>query len=280
MNAVSPLRVPVRTLDAARYADTFAVFVARSHEYAAMLDRLVEIAATLTDQFACLDVGAGTGMVIRDWLAREGRRPGSYVAIEPIPAHAAALRETMAELKVDGEVLEESYNARYPLPGSFDLALFSHSLYWMADPVECVRHTFTALRPGGAVLAFLQGPFGVHPLFRLFDPLLERDLPSGPDHGLSSHELVVGLRAIGFDPHVTTDPTPFDLTGLFDKGAEQERDEFLSFCLQIEFSELSEPLKSDAVEYLRNACVHQDGQLLWYEPTAAVTVRAASDGDC
>ncbi len=69
------------------------------------------------------------------------------------------------------------------------------------------------------------------------------------------------------------DPTPIDLTGLFEPDARHERDELLSFCLQIEFAELAEPLKSDVVEYLRAACVEQDGRLNWYEPTATVTLR-------
>ena len=90
-------------------------------------------------------------------------------------------------------------------------------------------------------------------MYRLFNPLLARDRPVGPDHGFSSHELIVGLRAAGLEPSATYDPTPLDLTGLFDEGAQHERDEFVSFCMQIEFAELGEPLKSDILDYLRAA---------------------------
>ena len=135
-----PARTPVKTLDAQRYAQTFAVFVARSYEYPAMTDRLVGFADQLPEGFACLDIGAGTGKVIRDWLARGGRRPGRYAAVEPNPAHAAELREAVASLGIDARVDEAPFDAAYPIPGRFDLVLFSHSLYWLADPVGCVRH--------------------------------------------------------------------------------------------------------------------------------------------
>lgn len=270
-------RTPARTLDARRYAETFAVFVARSHEYPAMLDRLVEAADGLPDGFACLDVGAGTGMVVRDWMARGGRRPGRYVAVEPSPMHAGPLRETVATLGIaQTDVLDRPFDARFPIPGRFDLVVFSHSLYWIPAPAACVRRAHDALNDGGTVLAFLQSPMGVHPLFKLFDPLLERDRPNACDHALSSHELTLALRDEGLAPRVDLDPTVHDLTGLFDAGNERERDDFLSFCLQAEVGELGEPLESDLVAYLRAACVEQNGRLHWPQPTAAVWVGAAS----
>jgi len=266
-------RTPVETLDARRYAECFAVFVSRSEEYPAMLDRLCGFAEQLRDGFACLDVGAGTGMVVREWMARPGPRPGRYVAVEPNPVHAAELRQNIASLGLDASVDEDAFDVDYRIPGTFDLTLFSHSLYWMTDPVACVRHACSALARKGRVVAFLQAPFGIHPMYRLFDPQLARDRPPGQDQGLSSAELVVGLRAAGLEPTVYLDPTPIDLTGLFDAGNETERDDFVSFCLQIEFSGVAEPLRSDVLSYLHAAGVEKNGRLLWHEPTATVVVR-------
>ena len=263
---------PARTLSHARYAETFATFVARSLEYPAMSRRLVEAAASCPEAFAVLDIGAGPGKVLRDWMAHGDRRPGRYVAIEPNPVHAASLRETVASLKIDGRVFERNFDPQFRIPSTYDLVLFSHSLYWIADPVECVLHARRSLNEGGFVLVFLQSPIGIHPFFHLFNPLFERDRPSGPDQGFSSHELIQQLRAAGLAPQASFDPTPIDLTGLFDRGNEHERDELISFCLQVEFADLAEPLKSDAVAYLRMACVEQDGRLNWYEPTATIRV--------
>ena len=269
-------RTPARTLDEERYAQAFSVLVSRSEEYPAMIDRLVAVASALPEGFVCFDVGAGPGKVLREWVDRRANRPGRYAAVEPNHDYVRALRAVLAELGIDGSVDEAAFHSAYPIPGRFDLVLFSHSLYWMADPVGCVQHAREALSPGGCVLAFLQGPFGVHSMYRVFDPLFERDRPPGPNHGFSSAELVSGLRDAGLAPEVVFDPTPFDLTGLFDAENDRERDEFLSFCLQVEFSELHEPVRTDVLAYLRAACVEQDGRLLWYEPTATVVVAGES----
>lgn len=269
-------RTPARSLDARRYAETFAVFVARSHEYPDMLRRLVEVSVAYPAGFSCLDVGAGDGMLVRDWLAAGARPPGRYVAIEPNAAHAERLRAAVGGLSIDAEVREEAFHASYAIDGRYDLVLFSHSLYWMTDPVGCVRNAAASLAVGGVVVCFLQSPLGDHPMFRLFDPLFERDCASDANHGFSSHELVAGLRAAGLAPSVVYDPSWIDLTGLFDRGNEHQRDEFISFCLQVEFAELAEPLKSDVVEYLRIACVEHEGYLKWFEPTAMVQVGATA----
>jgi SAM-dependent methyltransferase len=264
--------VPVTTLNARRYAETFAVFVSRSFEYSAMIRRLVDVAETLPDEFSCLDIGAGTGMVVRDWLAQTRRKPGRYFAIEPNPAHTSELRVRLSELGIETELDEAAFDADYPIPGAFDLVLFSHSLYWMAEPIACVALARQSLKPNGKIVAFLQGPFGDHPMYRLFNPYFKRDRPPGPDHAFSSAELVIGLRANDITAVVEFDPTPHDLTRLFDTGNEAERDEYLSFCLQIEFKDLDEPWKSDIVAYLQAACVERDERLLWLAPNATVTI--------
>ena len=216
-----------------------------------MLDRLVAVGAAMPDGFTCLDIGAGTGMVLRDWIARRRSIPGRYTALEPNPLHAAALRKAIESLALDGQVTEEPFHSAYELGETYDLALFSHSLYYMEDPVGCVRRAHGALEEGGCVL----------------------DRPSGPNNGFSSHELIGGLRDAGLSCEVRYDPTPLDLTGLFDAGAERERDELLSFCLQVEFGQIAEPLKSDVIDYLRTACVEQSGRLHWHKPTATVIVQ-------
>ena len=108
---------PAKSLDSARYAQTFAVFISRSHEYPAMLDRLAVATSDLRNGFACLDVGAGDGMMIRDWLARGGNRPGRYVAIEPIAVHASALRQTLSAIDIPSEVSEAPLHPEFAISG-------------------------------------------------------------------------------------------------------------------------------------------------------------------
>ena len=263
---------PARSLDSTRYAETFSVFVSRSREYAAMLDRLVAAADSLSTGFDCLDVGAGTGKVVRDWLSLNGPRPNRYVAVEPNPLHVAQLDESIAQSGLDGRILSDPFHDEFPQPGYFDMILFSHSLYWMRDPIACVRHAYKWLKPGGVLLVFLQGPFGFRSLYQQFNPLLKRDRPADVDHGFSSHELMQGLRAHGLNPELAFDPTPIELTNLFDEGQQRERDEFISFVLQVEFSELSEPIKSDVIQCLKAGCVDVDGSLLWHHPNATIQI--------
>ena len=91
------------------------------------------------------------------------------------------------------------------------------------------------------------------------------------NNAMSSHELVQGLRARGMVPKVRILPTPIDLTGLFEPQSALELAEFISFCMQIEFSRLPEWLQTDMIQYvLGGGCVPQDGRLYWYLPTAAV----------
>ena len=266
------MQMRVQTLDQKRYDETFAVFVRRSEEYPAMIDRLVELGARLREGFTCLDIGAGTGKVLRDWVTKSGRRPGRYVAIEPSSTHAKAVRTVCSELDLDGQVFEVGFNPNYTIPGEFDLVLFSHSLYWMPDAVGCVQHALESLSPGGVVVVFLQGPFAVHSMYHLFNPWFERDKPPNAKQGFSSAELVAGMRGAGLTPQLILDPTPLDLTGLFTRGNERERDDFISFCLQIEFGKLDPATQRDILQYLQAACIERDGRTLWHAPNATVTL--------
>lgn len=268
------MRFPAHTLDTRRYTETFGIFMTRSHEYTAVIDQLVEAAGRCPPNYACLDVGAGTGNVILDWQSRGSRLPKRYVAIEPFAEHARSLKKNLADLEIDTLLVEAEFAPDFTIPGTFDLIVFSHSCYWLRDPVQCLINAHQSLNPDGTLVAILQSPIGAYPFFRLFNPLLNRDRPAGPDHGLSSHELANGLRDAGLQPIVKIESSWLELTGIFADSARSERDEFISFLLQAEFSQMDERLKSDVIEYLRAACVEVDGKLVWHHPTASVRLDA------
>jgi len=266
-------KIPVLSLDPGRYAETFAVFVARSLEYPQMLAELCRVTrAWCPAGYRMLDIGAGTGQVIQALADGDGHSPGHYTAFEPNPRHAEALGATLQQLGLPHQVHECPFSTTTELGTPYDFALFSHSLYWMEDPAATMLHAATAVVPGGKVLAFIAGPYGVHAMFPLFEPLLDRTSPMLQNNAMSSLELVRGLRTHGIEPDLRMLPTPIDLTGLFDPAGEAELDEFISFCLQLEFRTLPAWLKRDIVDYVRGGCVTQDGCLYWYLPTAAVTL--------
>lgn len=265
-------KIAVPSLNMRRYAETFAVFVEHSLEYSQMLDELVRVTRKyLRDGFRLLDIGAGTGLLIRSWLELAGSiRPGRYVAFEPNPQHVERLLATVAELGVDHDIQARPFTLDTPLSKEFDLVLFSHSLYWMPDPALHMLHSASALVSGGVALAFLGGPYGVHAMFPLFEPLIERTSPMLQNNSISSHELVHGLRAYGVEPEVRILPTPIDLTGLFEPTAAPQLAEFISFCMQLEFTRLPAWLQADMIQYVQGGCVTQNGRLYWYLPTASV----------
>jgi SAM-dependent methyltransferase len=264
-------KIPVPSLDPRRYAETFAVFMERSLEYPQIIEELVRMTGEhLRDSFHMLDIGAGTGLVIRGFCSCSSIRPGRYLAFEPNPRHAGPLAATLAELGIEHEIRARPFTLETMLPREFDLVLFSHSLYWMPDPARYMLHAASALSTPGLALAFLGGPYGIYSMIRLFEPLLERTTPMLANHTLSSHELVRDLRALGVEPEVRMLSTPLDLTGLFEPEAASELEELLSFCMQIEFTRLPHWLQADMIQYLRGACVSQEGRLHWYIPNAAV----------
>lgn len=267
-------KIPVPSLDPHRYAETFAVFVAHSLEYPQMLDELARVTAEhLREGFRVLDVGAGTGLVVRQWIERTGMKPSRYTAFEPNPGHVEELTATVAGLGLDHDIRARPFTLDTVLPREFDIALFSHSLYWMPDPTLHFLHATEALADGGLALAFIGGPYGLHAMFRLFEPYLERTTPMLQNNAMSSHELVQGLRARGVEPQMCMLPTPIDLTGRFAPEAAPRLAEFLSFCMQIEFTRLPAWLRADMIAYVRGGCVPQNGRLYWYLPTAAVRLQ-------
>lgn len=271
---IEKIRIP--SLTARRYAETFSVFLEHSREYQLMDDELVRVIREELQGrsgLRLLDIGAGTGCVIESLAARPGIELGSYEAFEPNPSHLGKLRTALARLTIPATLHAEGFTEHTELAGGYDLVLFSHSLYWMADPALALLRAARALGPGGVVLALIQGPYGLYALFPLFEPLIERTSPMLQNNRLSSHELVAGLRSRGVEPSVRMLPTPIDMTQLFEPGAEAGLAEFISFCLQLEFTDLPERLRNDIVAYIRGACVAQDGRLFWYLPNASVMVR-------
>lgn len=264
-------KITVCSLNETRYAETFRIFVERSLEYPMIVNKLVEVTHHLKPGFRLLDVGAGTGHVIRALSSQPGIDIGHYTAFEPNPVHRASLEETLGGLALgDYRVCGEPFSEITAIDGRFDLALFSHSLYWMMDPAACFLHAANALDSGGAALALIQGPYGVHTMVPLFEPFLDRVTPVLQNNAVSSHELVWGLRELGSKPEVQMLRTPVDLTGLFEPDCSGILSEFISFCLQLEFKTLPKPLSTDIIQYIQGGCVEKDGKLLWFLPNAAV----------
>ena len=271
--------IPLPSLDARRYAETFAVFLNRSLEYdliAAEIERVIR--TRLRGSIRMLDIGAGTGCVIASLVQRPGLVFAAYAAFEPNPAHVEALRTVLANLPFPTRLQARGFGEDVEIEGTHDFALFSHSLYWMPDPAAAMLHAADSLAPGGVAMALIQGPYAAHALFHLFEDQYQRLTPMLQNNRISSHELVAGLRGRGLEPEVRILKTPVDLTGLFDAGHEHELGEFMSFLLQLEYRDLPDRLQRDIAQYVEGGCVEADDRLLWYLPNASVVISRPADG--
>lgn len=270
---MNPKKSRVCSLDLARYAETFDVFVRHSLEYDQILAAIGGVVRKLPPNYTLLDVGAGTGELIQELVVSAGLPPSSYVAFEPNPAHFDALQARVGALGLTQvELHAKPFDAGVALESRFDFVLFSHSLYWMSDPALVVAHAVNLLKPGGTVMGILQGPYGVHTLLGLFESRFERLTPMLQNNAYSSHELLLALRARGLEPHCTMMPTPLDVTGLFDPGGEKALSELMSFCLQLEFEDLETGLQAELIDHVRGATVPAGDRRFWYIPNAVVTV--------
>jgi SAM-dependent methyltransferase len=106
-------------------------------------------------------------MVIRQWIERTGLSPDFYTAFEPNKSHVKELVETVSSLGLKHDILAQPFTLEAQLTQDYDIALFSHSLYWMPDPAEHMLHAASSLVGGGLALAFTGGPYAVHAMFPL-----------------------------------------------------------------------------------------------------------------
>ena len=107
-----------------------------------------------------LDVGAGTGVLTAELVARVG--PGLVAAAEPSAPFAAAMRDRFPSLDV-----REAPAEALPFPdATFDAALAQLVVHFMADPLAGLREMSRVTRPGGVVAANVwdfgtgRGPLG------------------------------------------------------------------------------------------------------------------------
>jgi len=265
-----------------RYGETFSLFLDRAaSEQQVMMQAFNGLVDSCPQNFSMLEVGAGTGWVLREMIARSSQTSelGKYLGLEPIKAHVTQLRAFVDSLSFDAEAWQMGLDARtvdeVAKHGPFDLVLMMHSIYYMQDRVTILKKLCQALAPGGRLAVFISGPFLSYSLTNVFDNHLE----AGNDHKLSSVELVASMRAAGLRPDVDYLPFNFDMTGLFEasgRAVSNELSEIISFFAHREFSQFPPGLQHDMVEYLKAATVVIDGKRVWPSATALVLLQASS----
>ena len=135
-----------------------------------------------------LDVGAGTGALTRERVARGA----TVVAVEPSPDFTRALRSRFPQIEVHEARAEELPFA----DDSFDVVLTVAVLHHVADPDD-VRATLAEMvrvtRPGGGILIWDHNPR--NPYWGSLMARVPQD--TGEERLIGEREISSGLRAAG-----------------------------------------------------------------------------------
>ena len=120
-----------------------------------------------------LDVGAGTGALTDELIARVGN--GGVAALEPSPDYSSALRERLPEVDVRQAAAEE-------LPwedGSFDGVLSQLVVLFLKDAPAATREQLRVLREGGFAAACMWELDGLE-VIKALNELRRRMDPNAP----------------------------------------------------------------------------------------------------
>jgi SAM-dependent methyltransferase len=147
-----------------------------------------------------LDVGCGRGDLGAMLIARGWEVTG----IDPSESACATARARGVDART-GTLAEVALE-----PGSYDAAVFLHSLEHLTDPVQDLRLTSDALRPGGLLLITVPN-FGCWQRRRFGTRWFALDLPRHRVH-FNSRALTYALEQAGFEPAgLSTSTSPISL---------------------------------------------------------------------
>ncbi|MEH3156623.1 MAG: methyltransferase domain-containing protein [Gordonia paraffinivorans] len=148
--------VPLPALEPASYARDHAAFESLSDQRGLIADHLAERLAEMGDRpLSILSVGCGDGSLdarlAGGLISAAPGRPVRYVGVEPWEGSAALFAERMSalgapELSVDVHIAAFADAAVVEL---FDVVVFVHSMYYVADVGTALRAALALLRPGG-----------------------------------------------------------------------------------------------------------------------------------
>jgi len=161
--------------------------------------------------FPYLDIGAGTGFFLRDFIENLELKPAHYTGIEPSPVHYKNLKENFRELSMDQNLIEDIFTPQTHLKREYDLIILSHSLYWfIPDPEHYLLNMVNHLKNGGVAVMYLQTPFTASNILNLlFNDILPA--PGVPNHRLTSWKIMDILEKNGIRYQVKNLPGTLNL---------------------------------------------------------------------
>jgi SAM-dependent methyltransferase len=177
-------------------ADAYDAFMGR---YSILLaPKMADLAEVREDQHV-LDVGCGTGALVRELVARVGG--GAIAAVDPSAPFVEATRSRFPGI----DVRQASAETLPFEDDAFDVSLAQLVVHFMADPVAGLTEMGRVTRPGGVVAASVwdhaggQGPLGLFwRVARSLDPGVrdESALAGAREGHLAELFATAGLRSV------------------------------------------------------------------------------------
>ncbi|MCE5215196.1 MAG: class I SAM-dependent methyltransferase [Methanobacterium sp.] len=254
------------------YIKSFEVFGQYSEEYGYQLDHLLALEDSLKEGFSILDIGAGTGFFIRDFLKRCRINPSHYTAIEPSKDHVNKLKRNLDEFSLELNAYNNIFTPETVLDRKFDLIIMSHSLYWfLPDPEPYILNALKFMENNGRLVMYLQTPYTAsHILNLLFDKKLPKN--RAPSHEINSWAVMDILDKNNIKYEISNLPGTFRANDIFKKKNQWILNKVISFFFAVEAGSLDEKIKSRAEEAMKMLSYKQGNDLKLNMEVGAITV--------
>ncbi|WP_168708289.1 MULTISPECIES: class I SAM-dependent methyltransferase [unclassified Rhodococcus (in: high G+C Gram-positive bacteria)] len=172
--------VALAGLEPESYARDHAAFEQLSDQRGLIAEHLASRLARVGDgPVSILSVGCGDGSLdarlAKGLVLAVPGRPVRYVGIEPWSGSARLFTANMAALEAD-ELDVDVHVASFsdaPADETFDVVLFVHSIYYVADLEETLRGAIDLLRPGGELWVLNAPRAALNALVDVLAPPLE-----------------------------------------------------------------------------------------------------------
>jgi SAM-dependent methyltransferase len=254
------------------YIKSFEVFGKYSEEYGYQLEHLLALEDNLKEGFSILDIGAGTGFFVRDFLGRCTIEASHYTAVEPSIDHVNKLKKNLDGISLELEVHNTIFTPETVLDRNFDLIIMSHSLYWFVpNPEPYLLNALNFLKEDGRAVMYLQTPYTAsHILNLLFDKKLPKNRV--PSHEINSWTIMDLLDKNDIKYKISNLPGTFQANDIFKKKNQPILDEVISFFFAVEARSLDEKTKSRAKEAMKMLSYKQGDDLKLNMEVGAITV--------
>lgn len=167
-------------LEPGAYARGHAAFELLSDQRGLIAEHLAGRLVGMGDgPISVLSVGCGDGSLdvrlAAGLMQQVPGRPVRYVGIDPWPGSAALFAAKMAALTAE-ELDADAYVASFddvPVDETFDVVMFVHSMYYVADVGATLRGALDLLRPGGELWVAVAPSAALNALVGVLAPPLE-----------------------------------------------------------------------------------------------------------